>query len=346
MTGRLLAGVAAAIIGVLACCAGLAGAFLFGGGPASGCVLPGVSLPADGLPATDTWSSEQVTNAAIIVSVGATKGVPMQGWIIAVATAMQESSLVNLPGGDRDSVGLFQQRPSQGWGTPEQLHDPTYAAGKFYDTLLTVPGWQSMALTDAAQAVQHSATPGAYSTREQPATLLVNHLVAALWGSGASPSASANLTCRPGTGAASLPAGFTLPADTPPAVATAIAWALAQLGTPYSFGGDCTDPHSGQPAHQCDCSSLVQQAYAAAGVGLPRIAADQSRAGTPVAGADQIRPGDLLFIPGADGTAANPGHVGMALGEGLLVHAPGSGDTVKISSLAGWDIVAIRRVVG
>jgi hypothetical protein len=100
--------------------------------------------------------------AATIVSVGAQMGVPVRGWVIGVATAIQESSLSNPAGGDQDSIGLFQQRPSQGWGTPEQLHDPLYASGKFFAKLLTVPNWQDMTLTDAAQAVQRSATPDAF----------------------------------------------------------------------------------------------------------------------------------------------------------------------------------------
>jgi hypothetical protein len=85
-----------------------------------------------------------------------------------VATAIQESSLHNLgnqgPHNDHDSLGLFQQRPSQGWGTAEQLTNPVYAAGKFYDKLLSIPGWEQMPLTQAAQAVQHSAYPDAYAT--------------------------------------------------------------------------------------------------------------------------------------------------------------------------------------
>lgn len=70
------------------------------------------------------WDGEQTANAAVIVAVGAELNVPPRGWVIALATAMQESGLRNLPGGDRDSIGLFQQRPSQGWGTPAQLRDP------------------------------------------------------------------------------------------------------------------------------------------------------------------------------------------------------------------------------
>jgi murein DD-endopeptidase MepM/ murein hydrolase activator NlpD len=119
------------------------------------------------------WSAGQVGNAATIVTVGARMGVPPRGWVIAVATAMQESGLRNLTGGDRDSVGLFQQRPSQGWGTPAQLRDPAYAAGNFYTRLQSIAGWQSLPLTRAAQAVQRSAYPDAYARWEPDATTLV-----------------------------------------------------------------------------------------------------------------------------------------------------------------------------
>jgi len=105
---------------------------------------------------------EQMANAATIAAVGLTKGIPDQGIVIALATAMQESELVNLSGGDRDSVGLFQQRPSMGWGTVDQLLDPRYSATAFYNKLVTIPGWEQMRITDAAQAVQRSAFPEAY----------------------------------------------------------------------------------------------------------------------------------------------------------------------------------------
>jgi hypothetical protein len=104
----------------------------------------------------------QMQSAATIAAVGQRKGVPERAVQIAVATAMQESELFNLPGGDRDSIGLFQQRASQGWGTPAQLADPRYSTAAFYDHLLKVPGWQTMRLTDAAQAVQRSAHPQLY----------------------------------------------------------------------------------------------------------------------------------------------------------------------------------------
>ncbi|GAA2576118.1 hypothetical protein GCM10010435_60250 [Winogradskya consettensis] len=126
--------------------------------------------------ALDGWSKEQIANARLIVTIGDERGVPVEGQVIAVATALQESSLRNLRGGDRDSVGLFQQRASQGWGTPRQLADPAYQTRKFYNKLLTVDGWQDMRLTDAAQAVQISGRPEAYAKHAPAATRLVEAL--------------------------------------------------------------------------------------------------------------------------------------------------------------------------
>ncbi|WP_170121199.1 hypothetical protein [Geodermatophilus tzadiensis] len=107
-------------------------------------------------------SGEQVANARTIAQVGYDRGLPERAVVVALATAMQESTLRNLPYGDRDSLGLFQQRPSQGWGTPEQVQDPVYAAGQFYDRLVRVPGWESGELTVVADSVQRSAFPRAY----------------------------------------------------------------------------------------------------------------------------------------------------------------------------------------
>lgn len=125
-----------------------------------------------------SWDADQRANAVTIVRVGAQLAVPQRGWVIAVATAIQESRLRNLGNlGDRndhDSVGLFQQRPSQGWGTPAQLTDPVYAATAFYRALLRVPGWQRLPLTVAAQRVQVSAYPQAYAKHEAAATALVD----------------------------------------------------------------------------------------------------------------------------------------------------------------------------
>ncbi len=118
---------------------------------------------------TDNKTAEQANNAAIIATVGMSHGFDVQGVTVAIATAIQESSLRNLDYGDRDSLGLFQQRPSQGWGTEEQIQDPHYAASMFYLALARVDGWQDMTLTEAAQAVQKSGFPDAYADHEQEA---------------------------------------------------------------------------------------------------------------------------------------------------------------------------------
>ena len=115
---------------------------------------------------------EQAKDAATIAAVGQSLNMPTFGIEVAEATARQESKLHNLNYGDRDSVGLFQQRPSQGWGTTAQIMDPVYSSTKFYQALARVSGWKQMTLTQAAQAVQQSGTPNAYAQWEQLATVI------------------------------------------------------------------------------------------------------------------------------------------------------------------------------
>ncbi|MEV4463548.1 hypothetical protein AB0J51_07985 [Micromonospora echinofusca] len=130
----------------------------------------------------------QMDNAKTIVDVGVELKMPRRALVVAVATAMQESRLYNLAsdvlpessryphqgsGADHDSVGLFQQRPSSGWGTVRELMRPTYAAQAFYEALRDVPGWQQMSVAGAAQAVQVSAFPDAYAQHEELATTVV-----------------------------------------------------------------------------------------------------------------------------------------------------------------------------
>ena len=103
-------------------------------------------------------------------------GLPDHAVTVALAAALQESELQNLAGGDRDSSGLFQQRPSQGWGTPAEIQTPRLAAQSFYTHLTKVEGWQTMSVTDAAQAVQRSAAPGAYGAWEAEARVLAEVL--------------------------------------------------------------------------------------------------------------------------------------------------------------------------
>jgi LysM repeat protein len=152
---------------------------------ASAPVAPAAPAPAPA-PATPVvmldvaLDEEMRANARIVVDVGRALGVPDRGIVIALAAAAQESGLRNVGHGDRDSLGLFQQRPSQGWGTPEQVLDPVRAAAAFYGGpdsptvgtapgLLDVEGWASLPLADAAQAVQHSGHPGHYARWEASA---------------------------------------------------------------------------------------------------------------------------------------------------------------------------------
>jgi len=131
--------------------------------------------PAPG-PASTPMTSEMRANAAVIVSVGRSVGVSDEALVVALAAAMQESGLRNLDHGHSDSLGLFQQRPSQGWGTADQITDPTYSATAFFVGvqgktlgLLDIDGWESLSIAEAAQAVQISAYPDAYAKWEQSA---------------------------------------------------------------------------------------------------------------------------------------------------------------------------------
>jgi hypothetical protein len=111
----------------------------------------------------------QAQNTALIVGTSIQRGLPARAGTIGVATALQESSLVNIDYGDRDSLGLFQQRPSQGWGSPTEILDPVYSTNTFYAGLEKVEGWQDLEVTVAAQAVQRSAFPEAYAQHESRA---------------------------------------------------------------------------------------------------------------------------------------------------------------------------------
>ncbi|WP_423836083.1 heavy metal transporter [Streptomyces cathayae] len=185
--GRLLRFGAASVV-LLGVAGYLAVQYDSGGGSGPGCRV--VSGKGDG--ATYEFTPEQAVNAATITAVGTARELPERAVTIALATALQESALRNIDYGDRDSLGLFQQRPSQGWGTPEEIMDPVYSAEKFYEGLEKVPGYTRLPLTVAAQRVQLSGFPQAYAKHEPDATLLA----AALTGHSA-----ATLTCkgRPGT---------------------------------------------------------------------------------------------------------------------------------------------------
>ncbi|MEV5602782.1 C40 family peptidase [Streptomyces sp. NPDC052299] len=315
-----------------------------------------VSVP--GLPAP----AEQVPNAKTIQATGVALHISARGQVVALATALQESGLRNLEYGDRDSLGLFQQRPSQGWGTAEQILDPVHASTKFYEGLKKVSGWESLSVAQAAQAVQHSGFPDAYAKWEPLATALQEAIepLPAASGDGSRDFGSyATVSTTDGCPVAGdedgvrydfgglppgrVPDGYSVPADAPTKVRKAIRWALAQLGTPYQWGGSCTAAHGLELMGRCDCSSLMQQAYKAGGVTLARTTYGQVKAGKPVS-VGSLRPGDLVFT---EGTAKAPEHVGMAIGHSLIIHAPHTGDVVRIVTLASWksQILAARRLV-
>jgi len=134
-------------------------------------------------------------------------------------------------------------------------------------------------------------------------------------------------------------AGYRIPAGTPAPIVEVITFALAQLGKPYRYGATGPDAY--------DCSGLVQAAYASIGVQLPHTTFDQVNLGSPIYSTDQLQPGDLLFIPGSDRTAQAPGHVGMYLGDNILIQAPETGQVVKLSPLSQRvdSIVAMWRMV-
>ena len=119
---------------------------------------------------------EQARWTTLMVAISQRRGLPPRATTIAIATAFQESKIHNLDYGDRDSVGLFQQRPSQGWGTREQILNPRHSIRRFYNGLEKVKGYENMSITDAAQHVQRSAFPGAYARHEDYARALASSL--------------------------------------------------------------------------------------------------------------------------------------------------------------------------
>ncbi|MET9956015.1 bifunctional lytic transglycosylase/C40 family peptidase [Streptomyces sp. NPDC006339] len=163
---------------------------------------------------------------------------------------------------------------------------------------------------------------------------------------------SIELTAEAPGGAIPLPAGYELPSDTPREIKTSVAWALRARGGWYQWGGMCTNPHSINPVERCDCSSLMQQAYKAAGITIPRVTYDQVNTGRQVH-MDAPKPGDLVFNAGSDGSDARPGHVGMYIGHDMIVEAPRTGVQTRVVSYRAWRtstsavtrITEVRRVV-
>jgi peptidoglycan DL-endopeptidase CwlO len=276
-----------------------------GGGDQQAAGTCDAGRPAVGVPRTAAdLAPGQRQAAATIVAVAKGMAAPPRAWIVALATAMQESGMGTAGmdvAVDHDSLGLFQQRPSQGWGSPDEVRDPVHATQTFLAHLLAVPDWQDMSITRAAQTVQRSAFPGAYAKWEPLAASLVGDLAGVT---------SAIRPCAEGPAAGIATA-------LPPGVAkTAIDFAVAATGKPYVWGA--TGPSS------YDCSGLMLRAFQAAGVVLPRVSQDQYGAGAHVPVA-QAQPGDLLFWAYDSSDPASIHHVALYLGAGKIMEAQQTG---------------------
>ncbi len=302
-------------------------------GAATGCRPLTSSGPVGSLDA------QQAGNARLIVAVGQQRGVPERGLLVALMTAMQESTLRNLDYGDRDSLGLFQQRPSVGWGSPAQLLDPAYAAAAFFGGpgsptgnlgLLDVASWEQMPLTLAAQAVQRSAFPDAYARWEAPARAWL-----------------AEILDRPG-----LDTGTCSPTTTTGTAAVVIAEAARWLGTPYVWGGGNADGPTegigqGAGAVGFDCSGLTLYAYAQVGVTLPRTSREQwGVPGLRIRSLADLQPGDLVFFATNPADPATIHHVAISLGSDAMIHAPTTGEAVQITTAISENAYWAGQFIG
>ncbi len=302
--------------------------------------------------ADQSLDAEQLANAATIVQVVEGRGLPAYAATVALATAYQESKLHNITQAvDHDSLGLFQQRAM--YYTAAVAADPVKATNAFLDLLAQQPNWQTRRLTDVAADVQKPYEPyrGLYAQWQPLAAQLTTQLWTGTMATSPGPGLPAGGVPCPGNGADTGnpgapasptpgPGGLTLTGSS--AGNSAATFAVAQIGKPYVWGA--------QGPGSFDCSGLTMAAWASAGVTIPRVTYTQATTGTPVSLQD-ARTGDLVLIPGSDGTAANPGHVGMvagvdATGKVWLVEAPRTGLTVRLTPISGWanQIVTIRRI--
>ncbi|WTX01054.1 C40 family peptidase (plasmid) [Streptomycetaceae bacterium NBC_01309] len=329
------------------------------GGPGT----PGLA-PGTGAVATDaTLRAQQVAHAKTIDQVAAARGLSGRATLVALMTALQESTLLNLDHGDRDSLGLFQQRPSQGWGTPEQIMTPTYAAGAFFGGpeppappgLVDLPGWESLPPGDVAQRVQRSAYPTLYAGHEGAAEQIAAEAGIDLDRAGTAPGpagppypgdrTSAGVPVsdggqcpQPPAGPAGAPfhdgaAGWPAEVTNPWSTEQAIAWARAQA--------------AGGPDWYRLCLAFVARAYGRRSSGTA-YAIDHYRQMPAHMRHDGDRnppPGALLYWT----TGKRAGHVALYLGGGLIasndVQRPGYIDVVPVGDIeakwraayAGWS---------
>jgi hypothetical protein len=248
-------------------------------------------------------SQDSVLIAQRIIQIGKDRGLPPRAWQIAIQAGKTESNLSNLTHGDRDSLGIFQMRPSMGWGSVGQLTDVDYQINKFYDVLHGVGNWEQMRPGAAAQAVERSGFPLRYHQWEPMAA----HLV----------SVEGQVTGF--SGCEEMPSGNVLSGQ-------AVNYADDQIGKPYVWGAAGPDSF--------DCSGLVQQAWKAAGVDIPKHSQTQYDLGGQHVALAEAQPGDLVFWGyGRDPSAVH--HVAMYLGNNEILHAPQPGESVERTKM--WD---------
>ncbi len=253
-----------------------------------------------------TLDPEQRGIVGTIVAIGKQRQMSPRAWQIAVQAGKTESHLKNLNQGDRDSLGVFQMRPSQSWGSKEQVTNVDYAVNKFYDVLSSVPNWESMRPGEAAQAVERSGFPQRYHTNEAFAASVLQEL--------------GGVSGQDLTGCS--PQGGNLGENK--YSAKAIEYAQTKFGRPYVWGAK--GPES------FDCSGLILAAYKHAGLAVPGYSGDQYNAGkhVPVA---EAQPGDLIFWADDQGNPEAIHHVALYVGNGEVIQAPQDGDVVKKSKI-------------
>jgi peptidoglycan DL-endopeptidase CwlO len=327
--------------------------------PISAVFVPPVRLmsPPGGLSAGATLrstalnpslSQPQAQNAAAVIAVATAAGTGRQGAVIAVMTALTESGL-QTGAGNGDHIGLFQQSPF--WGTTAQRLNPTDSAALFIKALQALSGWEQMVPWVAAQSVQRSQFDGVPTASNGESAVVGGNyqqhygeavtIVAgvASWatesGCGQQPGAAPAAIGSKG----GLPAGYQIPPASNPAETLAVTFALSKVGGPYVWGGNGPTGY--------DCSGLVTAAWSYAGVSIPRTSQAELGAGTPVASYGPVSPGDLVLVPGADGSLRSPGHVAMYIGDGLVVAAADVQVGIIVqtySSLISGGLSGIRHI--
>lgn len=304
-----------------------------------------VSVQEGNLPAkVGPYSGDQVKNAAAIISIGKQRGLTQHAQQTALMAAMTESTLNNLPGGDRDSAGLFQMRPSMGWGTLAQVTDISYAINLFYERLVKVPGWDTKTPGEAAQAVEGSAFPDAYATKSAYAVEMLNALSGVTVSTVSQTNEGATCTAGAAAGASAGGTNNALAAGEQPAtgphaaqINQVIGFAKQQLGEAYVLGG--------AGPNVWDCSGLTKVAYAGIGINIDagHSATTQWRNGVArgqMHPLSEVQPGDLIFWGGNDAW-----HVGISLGGDMMIAAPKVGDVVKIQKVWGTPNNQVWRPV-